>query len=314
VYGAQYLLEGLFLAGDTDTALGLIMTNNTRSWMNMINLGSTLTDEAWSTTDKGNEDWNHAWGSAPGNLIPRFVLGLRPLAAGYGQILIQPHLGATLAFAQGTIPTIRGPVSILASNVPGQFQLLLNIPGNVTAIVMLPATNTTAILDGAVISGTLSTDALSNSWLTVANIGSGQHALWASSTSTPATTTLYSNWASAWFGTNAANPAIAGQTADPDGDGFNNYAEFVAGTDPTNPQSRFTITGFTATPTPPSLTTTVTAQPGRTYVLQRSLNLGSQAWTAVATNSATIANQNLQLSDPQPSANQAFYRILVTLP
>ena len=146
--------------GDTDTALGLMTTNGSRSWMNMINIGSTLTGEAWSTTDKPNEDWNHAWGAAPGNLIPRYVLGLRPLAAGYGQILIQPQLGTALSFAQGTIPTIRGPVSILASNAPGQFQLLMNIPGNVTAMVMLPATNATAILDGAVIVGALSTDSL----------------------------------------------------------------------------------------------------------------------------------------------------------
>jgi len=314
VYGAQYLLEGLFLAGDADTALGLMITNNTRSWMNMINVGSTITDEAWSITDKGNEDWNHAWGSAPGNLIPQYVLGLRPLAAGYGQILIQPHLGTTLSFVQGTIPTIRGPVSILASNVPGQFQLLVNIPGNITATVMLPATNTTAILDGGVVSGILSTDSLSNCWLTITNIGSGQHALWASSSSAPSTTALYNNWASSWFGTNAANPAIAGPNADPDGDGLDNYAEFIAGTDPTNPQSRFTISGLTGMALPISLSITVDAQPGRTYILQRNLNLGTQTWVPVATNSTAMANQILTLSDPQPVASQAFYRVSVTMP
>ena len=138
VYGAQYLLEALFQSGDADTALGLMTTNGSRSWMNMINLGSTLTTEAWNFTDKSNEDWNHAWGSAAGNLIQRFVLGLQPITAGCGQILIQPQLGQTLSYVQGIVPTIRGPVSISASNAPGQFQLLLNIPGNVTATVMLP--------------------------------------------------------------------------------------------------------------------------------------------------------------------------------
>ncbi|MGA9877043.1 MAG: alpha-L-rhamnosidase C-terminal domain-containing protein, partial [Solirubrobacteraceae bacterium] len=126
VYGAQYLLEGLFRAGDANTALGLMTTNNARSWLNMINSGSTITDEAWSTADKSNEDWNHAWGAAPGNLIPRYVLGLRPLAAGYGQVLIQPQLGTTLSFVQGTVPTIRGPVTISVTNAPGQYQLLVN--------------------------------------------------------------------------------------------------------------------------------------------------------------------------------------------
>jgi hypothetical protein len=235
VYGAQYLLEGLFLAGDADTALGLMITNNTRSWMNMINLGSTITDEAWSTADKGNEDWNHAWGSAPGNLIPRYVLGLRPLAAGYGQILIQPQLGHALSFVQGVVPTIRGPVSIQVSNAPGQFRLLLNIPGNVTATVMLPtlgATNASALVDGNLVSGTVS-----NSWLTVTNVGSGQHAVWLCTNSVLSQTALYNNWAAAWFGTNASLASIAGTNADPEGDGVPNLLEFAVGGNPLAPDA-----------------------------------------------------------------------------
>ena len=174
VYGAQYLVEALFNAGDEDTALDLLTTNGPRGWLNMINLGSTLTTEAWNFEDKPNMDWNHAWGAAPGNLIPRFVLGLRPLAAGFDHILVQPQLG-TLAYAQGMVPTIRGPVSISASNAPGSFQLQLNIPGNVTATVMLPAagvTNSTAFLDGSICSGTLS-----NNWLILTNVRAGEHAI-----------------------------------------------------------------------------------------------------------------------------------------
>ena len=174
VYGAQYLVEALFNADDEDTALNLLTTNGPRGWLNMINLGSTLTTEAWNFEDKPNMDWNHAWGAAPGNLIPRFVLGLRPLAAGFDHILVQPQLG-TLAYAQGVVPTIRGPVSISASNAPGSFQLRLNIPGNVTATVMLPAagvTNSTALLDGSICSGTLS-----NNWLVLTNVRAGEHAI-----------------------------------------------------------------------------------------------------------------------------------------
>jgi hypothetical protein len=175
VYGAQYLLEALFEAGDADTALGLLTTNNSRGWMNMIHLGSTITTEAWNFADKPNMDWNHAWGASPGNLIARFVLGLRPLIPGFGRILIQPELGSTLTFAQGVVPTIRGPVSISASNAPGKFQLLVNIPGNVTATVMLPAlgsTNPVVLVDGEISTGTLSND-----WLTVANVGAGRHSI-----------------------------------------------------------------------------------------------------------------------------------------
>jgi len=175
VYGAQYLLEALFEAGDADTAIYLMTTNSPRGWLSMINLGSTLTTEAWNFTDKPNMDLNHAWGAAPGNLISRFVLGLRPLTAGFGQVLIQPQLGNTLTYAQGVVPTIRGPVSISVSNAPGDFQLLLSIPGNVSATVMLPAfgsTNSVVMVDGEISSGTLS-----NNWLRLTNIGGGSHAI-----------------------------------------------------------------------------------------------------------------------------------------
>jgi len=180
VYGAQYMLEGMFLAGDADAALALMTTNTSRSWMNMINIGSTITCEAWSTADNFSEDWNHAWGAAPGNLITRYVLGVRPVSAGYGQILIQPQLGQTLSYVQGTVPTIRGPVAVTVTNGTSTYQMLLTIPGNVTATVMLPTlnlTNPVALLDGVTTRGTVA-----NGWMTISNIGAGQHAIWLSST------------------------------------------------------------------------------------------------------------------------------------
>ena len=180
VYGAQYLLEGMFSAGDADAALALMTTTTTRSWMNMINIGSTITCEAWSTADNFSEDWNHAWGAAPGNLIPRYVLGVRPITAGYGHILIQPQLGQTLSYVQGTVPTIRGPVAVAVTNGTTTCQMLLTIPGNVTATVMLPTlslSNPVVLLDGVT-----TREAVAGGWMTISNLGGGQHAIWLSAT------------------------------------------------------------------------------------------------------------------------------------
>jgi len=313
VYGAQYMLEGLFLAGDADTALGLMTTNGPRSWMNMINIGSTITDEAWSVGNKSNEDWNHAWGAAAGNLITRYVLGLRPLAAGYGQVLIQPQLGQTLSWMQGTVPTIRGPVSVQASNAPGQYQLLLNVPGNVTATVMLPTlgvASPVALVDGEMVSGTVS-----NNWLTVTNIGSGQHAVWLNASNTPSQTTLYNNWAAGWFGTNVSNASLAGMDADPDGDGVSNFNEFIAGTNPLNATDWFHILNTEYLPAGPVMNVMVAGSAGRHYTLQHSLTLNPAAWTTADTQTATTDNQTITLHDASLSGStQAFLRVTVTYP
>jgi hypothetical protein len=211
VYGAQYLLEALFRADDADTALGLMATNGPCSWLNMIALGATITTEAWNFADKGNLDWNHAWGAAPGNIIARFVLGLRPITPGFGQILIQPQLGNTLNYAHGVVPTIRGPVSISVSNEPGNFQLSLNIPGNITATVMLPAfgaINPVATVDGERVGG-----ALSNNWLILTNVGSGEHAISLNRRDVPASPEIFSEQPVGLTATNTANSVTAGPSA-----------------------------------------------------------------------------------------------------
>jgi hypothetical protein len=51
-------------------------------------------------------------------------------------------------------------------------------------------------------------------------------------------------WKTVYFTSNQlTNSAISGDTADPDGDGFSNYLEYIAGTNPTNLASRFSFTG-----------------------------------------------------------------------
>lgn len=309
VYGAQYLLEALFQQNDADTALGLMATNGPRGWLNMLNIGSTVATEAWNFTDKPNMDWNHSWGTAAGNLIQRFVLGVRPITAGWGQFVIQPRLGQALSSVQGVVPTIRGPVSISATNGPGLFQLLVTIPGNAAATVMLPtlgAASAVALLDGSVVPA-----AVSNQWLAVTNVGSGQHALWLSTNGAPALATLYSNWAAGWFGASVTNPAIAGMSADPDGDGQDNYSEFIAGTDPGNARSNFHIDSVAGSA---PLSVSVPGVAGRVYTLQRAAGLAAGAWISVAASGPLAASQETVLTDPVTPAPGAFYRVAVSLP
>jgi len=119
VYPAQFLLDGLFQAGEADHALDLILSRGPRSWRNMLDHGATITWEAWDQSVKPNQDWNHAWGAAPGNVITRHILGVQPLEPGYGRVRIAPQLG-TLTEVEGIVPTIRGSIHVKAwKTAPG---------------------------------------------------------------------------------------------------------------------------------------------------------------------------------------------------
>ncbi|MEN8255658.1 MAG: alpha-L-rhamnosidase C-terminal domain-containing protein [Verrucomicrobiota bacterium] len=138
VYGAQFLLESLYLNGEGRYALGLLTARHDRGWWNMMQVGSSMTTEAWDLKYKGNLDWNHAWGAAPANIIPRFLLGIRPLEPGFGKVLIQPQPGS-LERVSGTIPTIRGSIGVaLENDGEHRFALKVDIPGTMAAKVGLP--------------------------------------------------------------------------------------------------------------------------------------------------------------------------------
>lgn len=110
VYGAQYLLDGLFNYNEANYAYELLTSKGERSWWNMIESGSTMTTEAWGMKYKNNSDWNHAWGTAPLNIISRRIWGITPLKPGWGEILIKPQL-AKLKESTIRIPINEGAIS-----------------------------------------------------------------------------------------------------------------------------------------------------------------------------------------------------------
>lgn len=137
VYASQYLLEALFAAGDAETVLKLMLAPGDRSWRHMLEMGATMTSEAWDAKFKPNLTFSHAWGAAPANLIPRGFFGLQPLEPGYGRIALKPQPGG-LAWARLTVPTIRGPLKLAFDTRSGRCIFEVELPGNVTAEITLP--------------------------------------------------------------------------------------------------------------------------------------------------------------------------------
>jgi len=145
VYGSQFLLEGLYEAGAGDYALELMTATHDRSWWNMIAAGSTVALEAWDIKYKPNLDWNHAWGAAPANIIPRYLWGIQPKTPGFGIISIKPQM-SKLKHSSIKMPTLKGSVTGEYEFVSNRLQrYTIELPGNTVAEFVLPNMSGTAI-------------------------------------------------------------------------------------------------------------------------------------------------------------------------
>jgi hypothetical protein len=130
-----------FMAGDAFAALSLIRTE----WGYMV------------AHDPGGVDWErigldgslrpgsvadsaaHAWSTGPTAALSEYVLGVAPLAPGYAGWSVAPVVGG-LSWAQGAVPTPRGPISVRwrTDSRGATFQLSVSAPIGATGSVSVP--------------------------------------------------------------------------------------------------------------------------------------------------------------------------------
>ena len=147
VYGSQFLLDALFEGGNSEAALRLLTSDSKRSWLNMLREGSTITMEAWGNEFKSNQDWNHAWGAAPANILPFRLMGIRPTEPGWSRCEIRPQT-AWLREADCRVPTIKGPVSMSIRRTGNCYSMSVDIPAGVKADIFLPNVYNNVYIDG----------------------------------------------------------------------------------------------------------------------------------------------------------------------
>ncbi len=98
VCNAQYVLDVLFEYGHAEQALALLLDDGPHSWRNMLNMGATITTEAWNCKQKANMSWAHPWGASPAHAIVRHLCGLKSALPGWKQYHLNPKAPGGIQF------------------------------------------------------------------------------------------------------------------------------------------------------------------------------------------------------------------------
>jgi len=132
--------------GEYDLMYTILFQETYPSWFYSINQGATTMWERWdSYTHKdgfhkdGMNSFNHYAYGAIGQWMYERIAGIKPIKAGYKEILIAPIPGGPLTSAEASYDSPYGKVSSTWKIEDGKFKLDAVVPPNTTAKVVIPA-------------------------------------------------------------------------------------------------------------------------------------------------------------------------------
>ncbi|GGD94281.1 alpha-L-rhamnosidase [Paenibacillus nasutitermitis] len=127
------LLRALFENGRPDAAYGIIDNGEYPGWGYMIRQGAKTMWEGWEDI----ESHSHAWNGYPARLMQEYMAGIQPAGPGFEQVRIKPYPAPELAFAEASVPTVRGAVQVRWERLENGLRLISDIPTTMTAEIML---------------------------------------------------------------------------------------------------------------------------------------------------------------------------------
>jgi len=81
---------------------------------------------------------NHAWTSYPGYIFLKYICGIQPTSGGFATFDVWPKTEG-LAFAEGTVPTVKGSITTRWEKSEHEGLVLsIHVPANSRATVYLP--------------------------------------------------------------------------------------------------------------------------------------------------------------------------------
>jgi alpha-L-rhamnosidase len=156
--GTPYLNLVLSQTGNTETAYKLLFQTDYPSWLYQVTKGATTIWEHWDGIKEDGSFWsknmnsfNHYAYGAIGDWLYRYVAGIDTdeAAPGYKHILIKPHPGPGLTWAEAELESMYGLIHAEWRRTEGNTtEIRISLPPNTTASVQLPDAKLASVLEG----------------------------------------------------------------------------------------------------------------------------------------------------------------------
>jgi alpha-L-rhamnosidase len=146
------LLRGLAAAHMPEAMVHTLTDATIPGWAHIVAAGGTFTWEVWRPSDLIGDSMSHGWGSSALVAMQETLLGVtlgEPDADGRVRAVVAPP-AAGLGRAQGSVPTVAGPVQVAWQRRGKGMTMALTVPANATATVQLPAATAAAVQEGGV--------------------------------------------------------------------------------------------------------------------------------------------------------------------
>jgi alpha-L-rhamnosidase len=146
------LLRGLAAASMPGAMVHTLTDATIPGWAHIVQAGGTFTWEVWKPSDLIGDSMSHGWGSSALVAMQETLLGVtlgEPDADGRVRAVVAPP-AAGLERAQGSVPTIAGPVLLAWQRRGTGMTMALTVPANATATVRLPAGASAGVREGGV--------------------------------------------------------------------------------------------------------------------------------------------------------------------
>lgn len=148
--GTPHILDALAMSGQEATAIALLQQDSFPSWGYMVKKGATTMWERWNSDqgDVGMNSHNHYAFGAIGDFLFRRIAGIAPAAPGFAKVHIAPIMAPSLGSGGGIYQSKYGSIRTHWKAASGQYQLDVDLPAGVEALVALPNQRSTRALPG----------------------------------------------------------------------------------------------------------------------------------------------------------------------